>query len=335
MTGKLIQTLQKVGINGFLVGLFAAIGLAALIPEVGASDSSIPWKPIINFGIALVFFFYGVKLNPAQLRVGLANWRLHLLIQSATFILFPILIWGLTSVMPWLDDDFRLGVTYLSALPSTVSASVVMVSIAGGNLPAAIFNASISSLLGVVLTPAWMGVLAGGVEGQIDFWSTFGELILKVIFPVTLGVFCHKWLFPRISAHISKLKYVDQSVIMMIVFTSFADSFAQKIFSAYSPSTLLIVAGTMLGIFILVMLILAFLSKLVGFSGPDRITTLFCGSKKSLVHGVVIGKVIFPNPAVLGLVLLPVMLYHIQQLILGSILAGYFGRKNLKNEKPG
>jgi solute carrier family 10 (sodium/bile acid cotransporter), member 7 len=327
MKNKLSQTLQKVGINGFLLGLFFAIALASIIPEFGATSSAIPWKPIINLGIAFVFFFYGVKLNPEQLRSGLSNWRLHLVIQLSTFLLFPVLVWALMKLIPWIDEDFKLGIIYLSVLPSTVSAAVVMVSIAGGNLPAAIFNASISSLLGVLLTPAWMDIFSGGVEGEVDFWSTLGELLLKVILPVVLGIMCHGWLYPKLMKILPKLKYVDQTVIMIIVFTSFSESFAQHIFSSYQASTLIWVAATMLGIFILVLGILEGLTRILGFSLADRITTLFCGSKKSLVHGVVIGKVIFPNAAVFGLVLLPVMLYHIQQLILGSILAGYFARK--------
>jgi len=328
MKGKLSQTLQKVGINGFLLGLFFAIALASVIPEVGSAESGIPWKPIINIGIAFVFFFYGVKLDPDQLKRGLSNWKLHLLIQSSTFLIFPVLVWVLMKFIPWIDEDFKLGIIYLSVLPSTVSASVVMVSIAGGNLPGAIFNASISSLLGVVLTPAWMGILAGEVDGKIDFWSTLGELSVKVILPVTLGILSHGWLFPKLKSILPKLKYVDQSVIMIIVFTSFSESFGQGIFSNYETKSLLLVAVTMLGIFILVMALMEVLSNLFGFSFQDRVTTLFCGSKKSLVHGVVIGKVIFPDAAVLGLVLLPVMLYHIQQLILGSILASYLGRKH-------
>lgn len=50
------------------------------------------------------------------------------------------------------------GRLFLATLPSTVSSSVVMVSIAGGNMAAAIFNASVSSLIGVFVTPLWMGI---------------------------------------------------------------------------------------------------------------------------------------------------------------------------------
>jgi sodium/bile acid cotransporter 7 len=172
-----------------------------------------------------------------------------------------------------------------------------------------------------------MGFLDGGVAGEIDFWSTLSELTLKVILPVTLGILAHGWLFPRIKTILPRLKYVDQTVIMIIVFTSFSESFAQEIFFGYEAGNLLSLSATMLGIFGLIWLLLSLVSRFLGFSLEDRITTLFCGSKKSLVHGVVIGKVIFPDAAVLGLVLLPVMLYHIQQLIFGSIIAGYFGRR--------
>ena len=319
--------LAKVGINGFLLGLFLAIFLGWVFPTFGSTDSGFPWKIIINLGIGLVFFFYGVKLNPAQLRVGLKNWKLHLLIQLTTFLLFPALVWVFLEFSPWIPDDFRLGISYLSVLPSTVSASVVMVSIARGNIPAAIFNASISSLIGVVITPAWMGILGEASGIPIDFTSTLIELTFKVILPVLAGLALHGVIFPRIAKQISKLKYLDQSVIMIIVYTSFAQSFAQEVFTPYRLSTLILISISMLGLFFLVWLLVSLLSKILGFQLEDRITALFCGSKKSLVQGVVIGKVIFPDPAILGLVLLPVMLYHIQQLIAGSVIASWFERK--------
>lgn len=330
MIKKLTNTLSKVGINGFLLGLFAAILLAWLFPFAGSSESPMPWKPIINVGIGLVFFFYGVRLNPTELKSGLSNWRLHVLIQVATFVLFPLLVMVVSPYMTWIDSDFKIGITYLSVLPSTVSASVVMVSIAGGNIPGAIFNASISSLLGIIITPAWMGILAGSTDIQMDYLPTLGELSVKVLLPVVLGVMSHNWLLPKISTHIGRLKYVDQTVIMIIVFTTFAQSFSQEIFAPYKALILLEVGATMLGLFFLVWIIIELFCRVLGFTWKDRVTALFCGSKKSLVQGVVIGKVIFPDPALFGLVLLPVMLYHIQQLIAGSIIASSMARKNIQ-----
>jgi sodium/bile acid cotransporter 7 len=298
-----------------------AIGLAAILPELGSMESNIPWKPFIQVGIALLFFFYGLKLDPAQLRAGLSNWRLHVLIQVTTFLGFPLLVFALVNFVPGLDPNFALGISYLGALPSTVSAAVVLVSISGGNVPAAIFNASVSSLLGVVMTPFWMRVAGGDVAGELDFWASIVDLSIKVVLPVILGLAMHRYLFPKIKPYLNRLKYLDQTVILSIVFTTFSESFSQRLFTSFSWVSLGGLALVMLFILLLVVGILYLLVRSLSFSKEDQIAAIFCGSTKSLVHGVAIGKVLFPSAAIFGLVLLPVMLYHLQQLILGSLLA--------------
>jgi sodium/bile acid cotransporter 7 len=324
MKAKLSASLARVGLNGFLLGIFMAIGLAAILPELGSTESTIPWKPFIQVGIALLFFFYGLKLDPAQLRTGLSNWRLHLLIQVTTFFGFPLLVFALVNFVPGLDPNFALGISYLGALPSTVSAAVVLVSISGGNVAAAIFNASISSLLGVVMTPFWMRVAGGELAGELDLWASIVDLSIKVVLPVILGLVLHRFLFSKIKPYLSRLKYLDQTVILSIVFTTFSESFSQRLFASFSWLSLGGLALVMLFILLLVVGILYLLVRALSFSKEDQIAAIFCGSTKSLVHGVAIGKVLFPNAAVFGLVLLPVMLYHLQQLILGSLLARYY-----------
>jgi sodium/bile acid cotransporter 7 len=324
MKAKLSASLARVGLNGFLLGIFVAIGLAAILPELGSMESNIPWKPFIQVGIALLFFFYGLKLDPAQLRAGLSNWRLHVLIQVTTFLGFPLLVFALVNFVPGLDPNFALGITYLGALPSTVSAAVVLVSISGGNVPAAIFNASVSSLLGVVMTPFWMRVAGGDVAGELDFWASIVDLSIKVVLPVILGLVMHRYLFPKIKPYLNRLKYLDQTVILSIVFTTFSESFSQRIFDSFSWLSLVGLALGMLVILLLVVGILFLIVREMSFSKEDQIAAVFCGSTKSLVHGVAIGKVLFPSAAIFGLVLLPVMLYHLQQLILGSFLARYY-----------
>jgi len=324
MKAKLSASLARVGLNGFLLGIFVAIGLAAILPELGSTESTIPWKPFIQVGIALLFFFYGLKLDPAQLRAGLSNWRLHVLIQLTTFLGFPLLVFALVNFVPGLDPNFALGISYLGALPSTVSAAVVLVSISGGNVPAAIFNASISSLLGVVMTPFWMRVAGGEVAGELDLWASIVDLSIKVVLPVILGLVMHRYLFPKIKPYLNRLKYLDQTVILSIVFTTFSESFSQRLFDSFSWLSLGGLSLVMLFILLVVVGILFLLVRVLSFSKEDQIAAIFCGSTKSLVHGVAIGKVLFPSAAIFGLVLLPVMLYHLQQLILGSFLARYY-----------
>lgn len=315
------NTLAKAGINTFFFLLVLSIFLAYLFPEWGTEDSIIPFNQLTYYGVSLIFFFYGVKLSPQSLRQGLSNWKLHLLIQSTTFLIFPVFILLLNAAFGMEGSLLWLGIFYLAALPSTVSSSVVMVSIAGGNLPAAIFNASVSSIIGIFITPLWMQAYLSASGTGFDLSGTFVQLILQVLLPVVLGFSLHRLLGKWAAKYNSTLKKFDQLIILLIVFTAFAESFAQKMFEGQGWGDLFLLSGAMLVLFFFMMAIMYRLSIYFGFSRADRITVLFCGSKKSLVQGAVMGKVLFPDPVFLGVILLPLMMYHSLQLIAGSAIA--------------
>jgi len=316
-----------VGLDWFLLALLGMIGLAYLWPEPGLAEGPFALSRLANLGVSLIFFFYGLRLSPDKLRVGLSNWRLHLTIHLCTFLLFPMLIMGGRWLLATEETALLwLGAFYVAALPSTVSSSVVMVSIAGGNLPAAIFNASISSLIGVFLTPLWMGLfLAGGSEAY-DLSGVIGKLTIQVVVPVLAGILLHRWGGAFAERHKASLRYFDQTVILVIVYTSFCESFSRRMFASLDWTDLLLLSLGMLLLFFLVYALIQVLSNWLGFSRPDRITALFCGSKKSLVQGSVMAKVLFPGDLA-GIALLPIMVYHALQLIVASIIAQAMGRR--------
>jgi len=319
----------RAGLDWFLLALIGMIVLAYLWPQVGVDQEPLSLGDVANYGVSVIFFFYGLRLSPAKLKAGLRTWRLHVVVQLSTFILFPLLILPLRSLFTGTEQEalLWLGVFYLAALPSTVSSSVVMVSIAGGNIPAAIFNASISSLIGIFITPLWMGLfLTASAEG-FDIWSVLGKLVLQVLLPVVLGIVLNRYWGNFAERYKKQLRYFDQIIILLIVYTSFCESFARKMFAAYSIADILILGIGMACLFFLMFGIIYGISKLLGFNREDRITAVFCGSKKSLVHGTVMSKVLFPNPSMAGIMLLPVMLYHALQLLAASVIAQAQARK--------
>ena len=330
MIGRFWQTISKVGINGFFFLLLAAIGLAWLFPTPGTEESKLHLPQLASVGVSLLFFFYGLKLSPAALREGLSNWRLHLVVQFSTFILFPVICLLLRLIFPHYFSSFAgLGIFYLAALPSTVSSSVVMVSIAGGNMTAAIFNASISSIIGIFVTPLWMSGVMEGANSEFDILHTILKLCLEVLLPVVIGLLLHNRFGHWASRHKISLRNFDQGIILLIVYTSFCESFAGDMFSGYTFGEIVWLGLAMLLFFFTMFAIMWFLSDILRFNRADKITILFCGSKKSLVQGVVMGKVLFPGPAMLGVALLPLMLYHALQLLAGSTIAQAMGaRKN-------
>ena len=319
--------LARVGLDWFILALVAMIGLARIWPDPGIQEGLFSLSSLATFGVSLIFFFYGLKLNFSQLREGLRNYRLHLVIHLTTFVVFPAVVLTARSLFLTPDTELLwLGIFYVAVLPSTVSSSVVMVSIAGGNIPAAIFNASISSLIGVFVTPLWMSFLLANTNGQYDLTGVIGKLTLQVIVPVILGLLLNQRLGWFAARHKSALRYFDQITILLIVYTAFCESFARHSFEKISADDLLWLMALMLGLFFLIFGLLTGISRLLNFTREDRITALFCGSKKSIIQGSVMANVLFPG-SMAGVVLLPIMIYHALQLIVASIIAQAMARR--------
>ena len=332
---KILEILKKAGLDGFLLALLSMILLAYIWPYPGMKNSAVPLNEISTYGVSLVFFFYGLRLDPKKFKTGLSNWRLHVLIHVATFILFPLIIFAFRPLAVGEERHMLwLAIFFLSVLPSTVSSSVVMVSIARGNIPAAIFNASISSLIGVFITPFWMSFVLEGSSTNYDLVSVVGKLSLQVLLPVTLGLFLNKKWGNWAEKNKKYIKYLDQSTILLIVYTSFCESFGEHLFDNLSLSDILFLGMGMLMLFFGIFFMLTYICRFLGFSHEDEITAVFCGSKKSLVQGAVMSKVLFSG-AQAGLMLLPVMLYHALQLIVASIIAQRFARKTDILDKNG
>lgn len=319
--GIAFQALGRFGLDTFILLLIAMIVLAKLFPQGGTAEG--PWSlsSLSGYGVSLIFFFYGLRLNVAQLKNGLRNWKLHAVVHGSTFILFPLLILCSKGLLPANIYTLWLGTFFLASLPSTVSSSVVMVSIAEGNIPAAIFNASISSIIGVFITPLWMSVVNIGAAGAVPLSSIIVKLTLQVLVPLLLGLLLNKKWGKWVDKHKKQLKHFDQAIILTIVYTSFCKSFEQNMFSNMSIPELMVLGLSMLGLFFVVYFITGFICKALSFNRADTITATFCGSKKSLVHGTVMSKVLFAESSTIGILLLPLMLYHALQLIVVSLIA--------------
>lgn len=325
---RLLEVLGKVGLDGFVLMIGTMILLAYFMPMPGLIKEPFSLGDIANVGVSFIFLFYGLRLSVEKLKAGLANWKMHIVVQLTTFLFFPLLVLAFRPL--FIDTDFELlwlGVFFLAALPSTVSSSVVMVSIAKGNIPAAIFNASISSLIGVVVTPLWVGLFIASATGNFDITDIVIKLILQVLLPVIIGISLNSRFGTIAEKHKKQLKYFDQAIILTIIYTSFCKSFSEHLFEGFTALELVGLATGMMVLFFAVFLCVGLLSRLLGFSDEDHITVLFCGSKKSLVHGTVMSKVLFQQSTITGIILLPLMLYHSLQLIAASIIAQRMARR--------
>jgi sodium/bile acid cotransporter 7 len=280
--------------------------------------------------VSLIFFFYGLKLSPEKLKTGLKNWQLHLLIQLSTFLLFPLLVLLFYPFMQSVHmHTLWLALLFLAALPSTVSSSVVMVSMAKGNVPAAIFNASISGLIGIALTPLWMGLFMQSTEAEFDLGNIYFKLIVEILLPVIIGIALQRYWGKFALRYGRQLTLFDKSVILLIIYKSFAESFEANIYSTVMVSDFVLIGGAVLTLFYAMYFLTGFFARRLHFSSEDAITAQFCGTKKSLVHGTVFSKILFANTAAIGIMLLPLMLFHAFQLLVISVYATKLSKRNI------
>lgn len=310
--------------NGFILALFVAIIIAYFFPHL---LGAFPLGTIIDIGIGLIFFFYGLKLAPAELKAGFFNYRSHLLIQSVTFLLFPLLTLIFIPIFEeGTGSDIWIAIFFLGVLPSTVSSSVVMVAIAKGNLPTAIFNASISGLIGIIATPLWLSLFMMQ-SGEFAIGDVITKLFLQIVMPLVIGLVLQRYLGHYARLYNRKLGLFDKSVIVLIVFSSFSNSFSSNLFTTIEVTDLFKLTLIVISLFFAVYYTIGYICKLLNFNLEDTITAKFAGTKKSLVHGSVMAKIIFGSSASLGLFLLPIMLYHILQLLVIAVFAENYRKK--------
>ncbi len=315
-------------VDKFVLALVSFVFIAWLFPKPAGGHSGIILGYISTAGISLIFLFYGLRLSTEKIKLGLKNWKLHILVQSTTFLLFPLAV---LTLYPFIKNEEQeiiwLGLFFLAAVPSTVSSSVVMVSIGRGNIPAAIFNASISGIIGVVLTPLWMGLFLHQKQLGFDFTEIYLRLVFGIILPVIIGLILRrKWHHFALS-HSKQLSLFDKSVILLIVYKSFATSFNDAVFKSVGSIELAGIAAIVIVLFFILYGIVYIIATLLKFSREDKITALFCGSQKSLVHGTVFSNVLFSGFFAAGLILVPLMLFHSLQIFVISIIAARYGRK--------
>jgi sodium/bile acid cotransporter 7 len=199
---------------------------------------------------------------------------------------------------------------------------VALTAAARGNVAAAVFNATLSSLLGVVLTPLWLSVVLGTSGQALPFGSVVLDLVLWLVVPLLVGQAARPFFGAFAARHKAGINVVDRLTILLLVYTSFCDSVKGGVWSSgAAPLAISLLASLLL--LSLLLVITWWAGQACGFDRADRIAVLFCGS---LASGVPMARLIFGAQPGLALILLPIMIYHPLQLVVGGWLAGRLGR---------
>lgn len=277
---------------------------------------------VTHAAIILLFFLYGVKLSRRSVWEGVTHWRLQGLTLFFTFAFFPLIICACRPLMePLIGAALYAGLLYVACLPSTVQSSIAFTSIAGGNVPAAVCSASISSLLGVLFTPLLVGLLFA-TESSAGADVGLGAILTisyQILLPFTLGQLAQRRLKSWVDSHRKIISLNDQLTIWLVIYTSFSSATVQGYWKQLDALHLGGLIGVSLALLIVIQLSIYTCCKLLRFNRADSIAILFCGSKKSLAVGAPMMLAIFGKLD--NNLLLPLMVFHQVQLMLCSHLA--------------
>lgn len=315
--------LRSLPIDRFLVAILAAALTASVFPATGAAVPIV--EGATTAAIALLFFLYGARLHPRQALAGLAHWRLHLTILAFTYAVFPLAGLALAVTVPWLvNPAVYAGLLYLTLVPSTVQSSIAFTSIARGNVPGAIVSASASNLIGVVLTPALAWALMS-TSGQARIsGSAILDIVGQLLLPFVLGQLSRRWTADFVARH-TWLKLVDRGSIVLVVYAAFSAGMREDMWSQVGLVDLLILLAVCLVLLSGMLSLTWFVARRLGFHREDAIAIQFCGTKKSLASGLPMATVLFAGQP-LGLLMLPLMVFHQAQLMACSALAARYAR---------
>ncbi|MEE1783686.1 bile acid:sodium symporter [Streptomyces sp. SP17BM10] len=316
-----LQWLRRRGVDPYMAALAGTVGLAALFPATGSAARAA--AVACDVAVALLFFLYGARLSTRETLAGLRHVRLHGLVLACTFVLFPLLGLATALLTPApLTDQLRTGVLFLCLVPSTVQSSVALTGAAGGDVPAAICAGTYSSLAGLVLTP----LLAAWLLGSHAALSADGLLRIaaQLLAPFVLGQVLRQWIGGFLGRHKRLLTPVDRGSILLVVYTAFSAATAQGIWRLATPGALLGLAGVLLALLAASLAAARLGARALGLGRPAVVAAMLCGSQKSLANGLPMATVLFGAEA--GLMVLPLMLYHQLQLVVGTVLATRWSR---------
>ncbi|XP_049564773.1 sodium/bile acid cotransporter 7 isoform X2 [Orcinus orca] len=318
---RLLERMRK---EWFMIGIVLAIAGAKLEPSIGVNGGPLmPEITVSYIAVATIFFNSGLSLNTEELTSALVHIKLHLFIQIFTLAFFPAAIWlllQLLSITP-INEWLLKGLQTVGCMPPPVSSAVILTKAVGGNEAAAIFNSAFGSFLkcnnlSTYPTNTHYGPMMCGAL-YLALWM---EGI--VVTPLLLLLFIvRRYIKDWLERKKPPFGAVSSSVLLVIIYTTFCDTFSNPDIDLDRFSLILI-------LFIICSIQLSFMLLTFifstrnnsGFTPADTVAVMFCSTHKSLTLGIPMLKIVFAGHEYLSLISVPLLIYHPVQILLGSVL---------------
>lgn len=303
--------------------LVLAIALALVVPVTGGVRDIAQF--IANAAVFVLFFLNGVRLPRHEVAAGIGNYRFLWPLTLWCFGAMALTGWALWQAgQGWMPPLIALGFLYLGCLPSTIQSATAYSGLAGGNLASSVVAAALLNLLGVFITAPLFSLL-GGAGGATLHSDGLLKVVVILLLPFMLGQIAQGRLSRWVSEHRQLTTWFDRSSIAIAVFVAFSGAAEQRFWDLVEPAGWFWLLGGV-ALFLVVGHCGAWLlGGLLRLDRANRVSMVFAGAQKSIAMGAPLASVLF-SPAVAGVVLLPILIYHLAQLVLAAPLATRLSR---------
>jgi len=283
--------------------------------------------PVIRQSIVpLVMFLMALPLQANAMWDALRKPGPPLLASGINYGLTPMMAWAATSAAMiglGLSRDTGYGMLVAATTPCTLASAAVWTRRAGGNDTVSIVVTILTNSVCFLIMPLWLLVMIGEMPA-FDPLAMTVKLGTLVVLPMVVAQLLR--LYQPVGQWATKQKtalgVAAQCGVLSMVFFG-AIQTGNKLAGNHVQTVwieLAVMAVIMLGVHTGVLFFGLNASRWLGLRREDGIAVGFAGSQKTLMVGLEVS-------AQLGVTMLPMVTYHVGQLLIDTVIADRLRRK--------
>ncbi|KAK9061343.1 hypothetical protein SSX86_018523 [Deinandra increscens subsp. villosa] len=336
----MVKPLWSFASNNFLpLALIGSVALGFANPSPGCLAHRYQFSKVSTFGI---FIISGKKIKRLTLRsedisAAAEAWPVGLFGLASILLLTP----NLSRIILQIHlqpQEFVTGLALFSCMPTTLSSGVALTRLAGGNSALALAMTVTSSLLAILILPFSISKLIGcGLGASVPTGKLFRRLIVTLLIPLIFGKALRESFkgLAYFADNNRKLLSV-LSVLLLSLVPWIQVSRSRSLLLMIKPAAFLIVV--MMGMVLHLTLLsfnatsIRYLCALSGgsksiFAKKENSTALLLvASQKALPVLVAVVDQLCSTFGEPGLLIIPCVAAHLNQIIMDSILVNYWNK---------
>jgi len=254
-----------------------------------------------------------------------------------SLIFIPSFVYGIYSglIHTNLNQALVRGLVVLACVPVTTTTCNVLCKAADGNTAVSLFHSALGNLLGAFYTPAVLLLLIGN-QSTVSFADVFVKILETLLGPLIVGQIIHNTMGSNkyIQKIIAKSGDVTKICLLIIIWNTFCDTFSRKIENV-STQDVIVIIGIVVSchIFFVTIAVLLYRHPCWQINRRTQVSAWFCSTQKTIVMGIPLIKIIFEGNPEIGLIQIPLLMYHPTQTIGASFFLGKINKWVKKDDE--